>query len=340
MLIPASFYPALCSWKVQSQYNVTDELIHKPTFILQMDLKKFLSKFIQNLKSFYRRVDSFTGGVLGILRRTFQQFAEARGSEAAASLAYYAFFSIFPMLLVFISVGSFFVDQAEVQSQLFNLLRGVLPVVRDVIVVNIERVLEVRGTVTFIALVTLTWSATSVFDILAKNINRAFPQADIPNFLKGRLLGLLMFLALGILMLFSFAASTLTSLIPVINIPLDGRALHETLFWKVGAFLIPIGINMLMFWAMYQWVPTVSVSRKASLIGGLLAGVTWELLNNIFTWYLSSGLSQYRLVYGSLGTIVAFLFWIYLTATITLIGAHATASIQKSINEKTDESST
>ncbi len=302
-----------------------------------MELKEFFSKAGEVIKSIYRRVDSYTGGALEILRRTFQKFEEAHGSEAAASLAYYAFFSIFPMLLVFIAVGSFFVDQGVVRRQLLSLLQGILPGVEEVIIANIERVLELRGTVTFIALITLTWSAISVFDILAKNINRAFPQANVPNFFKGRLLGFFMFLGLGALMLLSFAATTLSGLIPVINIPFYGRALHETFIWKLGAFMVPIVINMLMFWAIYQWVPTVPVNRKASLIGGLLTGVLWELLNNIFYWYLSSGLSQYRLVYGSLGTIVALLFWIYLTATITLIGAHLTASIQKSITEKSDE---
>ena len=300
-----------------------------------MDLKQIFSNLTRRMESFYRKVDGLSGGVLEILRRTFQRFGEERGSEAAASLAYYAFFSIFPMLLVFIAVGSFFIDQEEVQAQLLNLLQGVLPGLQEAILANIESVLEQRGTVTFIALISLTWSATSVFDILAKNLNRAFPQADIPNFLKRRLVGFLMLLALALLMVLSFAASTLSSLVPVINIPLgSSKSLHETFLWQVGAFLVPIGINTLMFWAMYLWVPTVKVSRKASLIGSLLAGVSWELLNNIFTWYLSSGLSQYRLIYGSLWTIVALLFWIYLTATITLMGAHLTASIQRSIQEK------
>ena len=302
-----------------------------------MKLKNRFTESVKKLKSFYRRVDSLTGGVLGILRRTIEGFGEARGSEAAASLAYYAFFSIFPLLLVFIAVGSFFVNQDVVTAQLVSLLKGVLPGVEEVIIANIERVLNLRGAVTFFALVTLTWSATSVFNILAKNINRAFPQADIPNFLKGRLLALLMVLGLVLLMLLSFAASTLSGLIPAIDIPLDGRALHETFLWQVGAFLVPVGMNMLMFWALYQWVPMMEVNRKASLIGGLLAGVSWELLNNIFTWYLSSGLSRYSLVYGSLGTIVALLFWIYLTATLTLIGAHLTASIQKSLQDKSNE---
>jgi len=302
-----------------------------------MDLNKISQKIQESLKTFYQRIDDFSGGVLEIIRITFQRFAKERGSEAAASLAYYAFFSIFPILLVFIVVGSFFVDRVVVQNQLLVLLEGVIPGAQDVVIENIERVLELRGAVTFIALVTLIWSATSVFNILVKNINRAFPKARIPNFFKGRLMGFFMFLVLCILMLLSFAATTVSGLIPAISIPLNDKVLHETFLWQIGAFLIPVGINMLMFWAMYLWVPTVNVSRKAALMGGLVAGVVWELLNNAFAWYLNSGMSQYRLVYGSVGTIVALLFWIYLTATITLLGAHLTSSIQAALVKKLDD---
>jgi membrane protein len=299
-----------------------------------MKLKETFQTLKDKLKTFYRWLDDLTGGVLAILRRTFVSFADTRGSEAAASLAYYAFFSIFPMLLVFIVVGSFFVDRSVVQTQLLSLLEGVLPGAEEVVIQNIERVLQLRSAVTFLALISLVWSATSVFNILAKNVNRAFPQASVPDFLKGRMLGFLMFLALGLLLLLSLAASTFSSLIPVINIPFNDKALHQTFVWQMVSFLVPVGLNMLMFWALYFWVPQVRVSRRASFLSGLTAGVIWELLNNGFAWYLSSGLSQYRLVYGSVGTVVALLFWIYLTATITLLGAHLTAAIQESLQEK------
>jgi membrane protein len=302
-----------------------------------MKLKETYQKILYTLKSFYKRVDDFSGGVLGILRSTFQCFAKARGSEAAASLAYYAFFSIFPMLLVFIVIGSYFIERKLVEEQLLKLLQGVLPGVEEVIIANIERVLELRSAVTFIALISLIWSATSVFNILAKNINRAFPNAEEPDFFKGRMLGFFMFLALGLLMVLSFGASTISGLMPVINIPFNDKALHETFIWQVGAFLVPVVLNLLMFWAMYQWVPMVRVHHKAAFLGALVAGVAWELLNNAFTWYLSSGLSRYRLVYGSVGTIVALLFWIYLTSMIVLIGAHLTSSIHHSISERRDD---
>lgn len=302
-----------------------------------MNLKKEIEETKQTLKSTYHQADKFSGGVLGIIQNTIQRFTQERGAEAAASLAYYIFFSLFPMVLVIIVVGSFFVDRDVVQANLINLLQGVLPGIKEIVIENINRVLELRGSVTFIALISLTWSATMAFNIIAKNINRAFPKAAVPNFLKGRLLGLFMILGLALLMLLSFAASTVSGLIPVINIPFNDKALHETFFWQIGSFMVPILINFLMFWALYQWVPQVSVNKRAAIIGGAIAGVAWELLNNAFTWYLSSGLSRYRLVYGSVGTIVALLFWIYLTATILLMGAHLTASIHNAFKHKQEE---
>jgi membrane protein len=302
-----------------------------------MDFKKYSQKLKQSLKSFYLKVDDFTDGVPEIIRVAFQRFGQERGSEAAASLAYYAFFSIFPMLIVLIVVGSFFVNRDVVQQQVLNLLQGVLPGAKELVIGNIERVLQLRGAVTFLALITLIWSATSVFNILAKNINRAFPRATVPNFFKGRMMGFFMLLALGLLMVLTILVTTGVGLIPAIQIPFNDKSLHQTFLWQIGSFLVPIGFNTLTFWAMYYWVPSVNVSRKASLIGALVTGVTWEMLNNAFTWYLSSGLSQYRLVYGSVWTVVALLFWIYLTSTIALLGAHLTASIQTAIRRKLNE---
>jgi len=302
-----------------------------------MNFKKNIDETKGTLKSTYHQADKFSGGVLGIIRNTIQRFTQERGAEAAASLAYYIFFSLFPMVLVIIVIGSFFVDRDVVQTNLLNLLQGVLPGVKEIVIENINQVLQLRGSVTFLALISLTWSATMAFNIIAKNINRAFPKAAVPNFLKGRLLGLFMILGLALLMLLSFAASTVSGLIPVINIPLNDKALHETFVWQIGSFMVPIFINFLMFWALYQWVPQISVDRRAAIIGGTIAGVAWELLNNVFTWYLSSGLSRYRLVYGSVGTIVALLFWIYITATILLMGAHLTASIHNAFRRKQEE---
>jgi membrane protein len=159
-----------------------------------MKIKDIYQKTLGVLKRRYKQVDNLTDGALEIIRVTFERFTEERGSEAAASLAYYAFFSIFPMLLVFIVVGSFFVDTEVVQSQLLNMLQGVLPGAEDLVIQNINQVLRLRGAVTFLALISLVWSSTSVFNILARNINRAFPKPTVLDFIKGRVRGLFIFL--------------------------------------------------------------------------------------------------------------------------------------------------
>lgn len=302
-----------------------------------MKINNYYLKIQNSLTRFYHRANSFTGGTLEILRIAMVRFTEERGAETAASLGYYAIFSIFPMLLVFIVVGSFFVDTEVVQNQLLFILEGILPGAENLIIQNINHVLRLRGAVTFVALISLIWSSSSVFNILARNINRAFPHAQLLDFFKGRLRGLIIFVGTALLFLLSMAASTISGLIPAIEIPLNGVYLHETILWQIGAFMVTVFINWLMFSALYQWVPTVPVSRRASFFGGLIAGVAWVLLNNGFTWFLSSGFSQYQLVYGSLGTIVALLFWVYLTATIMLIGAHLTASIQQAWQVKSTE---
>ncbi len=162
-----------------------------------MKLKETLNKIKKILQSVYLKINDFTGGVPEILRLAVKRFGEERGSEASASLAYYTFFSIFPMILVIIVIGSYFVEQNVVQNQLLNLIQGVIPGAKDLVIGNIERVLQLRGAVTLLALVSLVWSATNMFNILAKNINRAFPRAIVPDFFKGRLMGFLYVPVLG-----------------------------------------------------------------------------------------------------------------------------------------------
>jgi len=301
-----------------------------------MDLKEKINQAQEKLENLYQTANKLSGGTLEIIRITVVRFGEERGSETAASLGYYAFFSIFPMLLAIIVIGSLFLDINVVEAQLLSVLEGTLPGVETLVIENINHVLELRGTVTFIALISLVWSATSVFNILAININRAFPRAEQLDFVRGRLRALMIFLGLGLLLVLSLAASALVGLIPTIELPVDGILLHETIFWRIGALALPVLLNWLMFWALYQWVPTVSVSRLASSIASLIAGVAWLFLNHGFTWFLSSSLNQYQLIYGSLGTIVALLFWVYLTGMIVLIGAHLTASIHRARRQRSN----
>ncbi|MBN1217784.1 MAG: YihY/virulence factor BrkB family protein [Anaerolineae bacterium] len=74
-------------------------------------------------------------------------------------------------------------------------------------------------------------------------------------------------------------------------------------------------------------MPNAQVSALAAFWGALVATTGWELATTGFIFSLSSGLARYELVYGSLGTIVGLMFWIYLDGLVTLFGAYLTATI-------------
>jgi membrane protein len=81
----------------------------------------------------------------------------------------------------------------------------------------------------------------------------------------------------------------------------------------------------LMFLALYKFVPTSRSTWRAAFWGALAATLLSLLATRLFSWYLNVGLANYELVYGSLGTIVALMFLIYILAWITLLGAHLAA---------------
>ena len=77
-------------------------------------------------------------------------------------------------------------------------------------------------------------------------------------------------------------------------------------------------------------MPNTTVAWSEAAWGAAVAVVAWEGAKRGFAWYVSSDLVHYRLVYGSLGAVVALLLWIYLSSWLVLFGAHLSAAIARS----------
>jgi membrane protein len=285
------------------------------------------------LQSLYARANKATGGRLQILRRAVKRFGETRATQAAASLAYYIFFSLFPLLLLLISLTSSVLQDSQAQQQTINFIRDAVPVSQQLLEQNIDRVLDLRGTVGIIGLVSLLWSASGAFTILSQNINRAWEGAETRNFLEKRLIGLGMIGVIFLMLLLSLVSTTLINVLPELQFTLEGLGISSRHLWSLVARLISWIFTLGMFLALYRWVPNTDVSWRAALWGAIVAGVGWELSKGGFAWYLRSGLVQYELVYGSLGTVVALLFWIYLSGNVALLGAHITAAVDAAQTE-------
>ena len=279
-----------------------------------------------HIKGFYENINQRSGNRFSILETAIRTFTEKQAAQASAGLAYYTFFSIFPLMLVFIAAGSYFLDSHQVFNAVTQFIQQALPISRQVINENLEEILQARGTAGVISLLILLWSASGMFTNLAYNINLAWPRAARRNFLQSRLVGLWMILGLIGLMAFSIILGWVTARLPFINFDNESPAnlLLLRIFSAFGSWLM----IFLVFFTLYRWIPRLRVRWRSTFWAALIASLAWKGVITGFGWYVGSGFGQYQLVYGSLGAIVAFLFLIYIISWITLFGAHLGAAIE------------
>lgn len=282
------------------------------------------------IKSNYRRADQLSRGSLGILVYAVRSFTEANAAQAAASIAYYALFSLFPLLIFLVTIASSFLQGEQVIQQILGFVAATLPPAEELIAQNIERILTQRGTMNLIAGVGLLWAATGVFAGLTRNINKAWHTARPSNFLRSRLVGLIIVALLFVMLMLSLLSTTLFNLLPSVDVTgslWDQISLYETFTWQLASRLVPWFFTFVLCLGVYRWIPTIKVGWLEVSIGAALVATAGEITKAGFTWYVSSGLAQYDLVYGSLGTIIVVMLSIYIGSIILLFGAHLSAAI-------------
>lgn len=262
---------------------------------------------------------------LEVLRRTFERFSRSRTPDAAAGMAFYGLFSLFPLMLVMVSMGSSVLHRPHAQEQVLDLLMQAFPFSVDIVKENIQKVLGARGSVRIFGFIGLAWSATSAFTVLTRNINTAWPNADRHNFLKMRLMAFAMLAGVAAVLVILLISNITLRFLPQDLSGIAGLIISMRYFSRIVIWVLTF---IALVW-LYRWIPNTEVLWSEAAWGAFVASSGTLLVTSGFSWYLSrgSGLSNYNLVYGSLGAIVALMVWIYLLSIIVLFGAHLSSSI-------------
>ncbi|HPE62575.1 MAG TPA: YihY/virulence factor BrkB family protein [Methanothrix sp.] len=297
-------------------------------------------------ESLFVRADGFSRGALSLSIEALRSFNAARGSEAAAAIAYYALFSLFPLLIILVVLASPLLQSQEVQIQILKLVREVLPPGEELAKESLQRILELgrlpsaqdmlkenvaqmmmlRVPVGIVAAAGLLWSSTSVFTALALNVDRAWRGATRRNYLRWRLLGLAM--AGGLMTVLLVVSLFLAGLFGLLSGVSGGSTpLYQAWFLGTLSNLVPVILVFSISFALYLWAPNTDVKLDEAALGALVATSAWTVSKMAFSWYLAIWLARHRLVYGSLGTVVALMLWVYLSGMIILYGAHLSAAI-------------
>lgn len=274
----------------------------------------------------------FNSIYLRVLKRILQRFSEEESSKTAAAMAYYTMFSLFPLLIVLVTVISYFVSFEQTSELLNQLLTGAIPVSEELLTKNINRIFEVRNSVGAIGIIGFFWSSSRAFYLLVDGVNHAWAKDERRPFFQKRLFGLAIVIVLIIvLIVFMFSSSILNILLKSqpVRVQIGGWLGFD--FWSAAAQSVNWIAPFLFFVSLYHWVSPGEVPWKVSIGASALITFIWQMASNLFKWYLGSRFSRYEFIFGSLSAIVVLLFWIYISSVIIFFGAHLTAVFTKEV---------
>jgi len=273
------------------------------------------------------RIKNWASAIYKIFKIALVSFQEKDGARGAAGMAYYTLFSFFPLLIVLVTIGSFFVDGVEASSRVSQLVASVIPVSQKLIELNLARILELRNSLGILGVVVLFWSGSSAFSMMVHHITNAWPKNERRGFFEKRLFGLAMVIIIILVLFVLMISSTLLNALVRYSKAVPGlELLFSSWLWNFGSKVMYWAVPFLFFYSLYRIIPMGRVPIKSAGFSALVISIAWRTASNVFQWYLSSGLARYEVIFGSLSAIVVLLLWIYISSLILFFGAHLCAA--------------
>jgi YihY family inner membrane protein len=258
-----------------------------------------------------RRIDAFQQRRrwLAVPLAVFKKFGDDHGGHLAAVVAYYAFFSMFPLLLVFVTILGFVLqgspgEQQSVEHSVTSQFPGIGHSLH-LSALHGHTLVLVFGIVTsLLSGLGVTQAAQSAFDTIW-----AVPMKHRRNFVHSRVRGLALLVSLGILFLVATLASGLVT-----------GGLGGPLLTVVG-IVFSLVLNFLLFLAAFRWMTSGTIPTRCLLIGVTVAAACWEVLQIFGGIYIGHVEKHWSGTYASLGFVIALLVWLHLGSQMTLYAA-------------------
>ncbi len=255
----------------------------------------------------------------GLILRSMQDAMAPESQLIASSIGYFTLFSVFPLALLVVAIASNWLDPMLAEARIIAEMEFIIPGLETMLGENLQNLVRARGPITGVAALMLVWSASSVFNVITRAMDRIW-GADINHrrsVWRHRTLAVGMVLIITMLLL--LASSIEGTILTIVN-SLTPSVLEEigpftTSFWAVF-------LNVLLFSLLYYFMPHVKIGWREVLPGAIMAGVMWHFAKQLFLYFVGTYLSRSNLIYGSVGTIIAFLTWTYISSLILLCGAY------------------
>jgi membrane protein len=265
---------------------------------------------------------------LGVVRRTSQRAFEDNCLGLAGELAYFFFLALFPALLFFVALASFFPIDRLTDQVVGTLARFAPP---DVLRLIRDQLLQIskqnNGGLLTLGFVGTVWSASSGMSSVIDTLNQAYHVRDSRSWWRVRLVAILLTTVLAAFILVSFALvmvgpTVADKLAQRLHLGLAFAWTWKILQWPLALALVALGVGLV-----YYVAPDVQQHLIWIVPGSTFATVVWLVASLGFKWYVSE-FADYQKTYGAIGSVIVALLWLYVSGLAILLGAEMNAVIE------------
>jgi Ca2+-transporting ATPase len=272
------------------------------------------------------------GRLWAVLWRSGVKYVETDGEQHAASFAYYALFSLLPLLVLLITLGTRFLgDREQATKEVFNLMSQYIAVdlgSPEQVKATVQGFMQTRLGSGLVSFGILTWCSLRFFQSLVRAVNSAWGTHEY-SWWRLPLKNLLMVTVLASALLIGLVAPAILN-----GVEKYYSAHRETFSFDFGfggwAVKTTRGLlpPLLLFYSLalfYKFAPRRRTMFREVWIEALLVTAALGGLQKLFVFY-AGRVANFNVLYGTFGSVVALLVWIYLTGTVIIAGGCACAA--------------
>ncbi len=246
-------------------------------------------------------------------------------SGMGAQSTYFLILSIFPLLIFILSILRF---TPISEDELINGLSTIMPGGTSDLVINTvnEVIRSSSAAVLSIGMLATLWSASKGSNALIKGINKAYDVQEDRNFLKVKGIAILTTLGIPLLVISSFLFLVLGETIGVFFFDRLGFSDYFLKLWNLVRFIFPIVAMIIFFSLFFKFAPNRKLKFRDVIWGACFTSAGWIIISLGFSFYVSH-FGNYSRIYGSLGSIIVLLLWLYISSIIVILGGEVNATI-------------
>ncbi|MBA4181305.1 MAG: hypothetical protein C0506_12005 [Anaerolinea sp.] len=279
----------------------------------------------------WQRIPRAVRAPMGVLGTTVRLYMDDHCGTYAAAIAYYALFSLVPLSLIILSVFGLVVDKQDISQFVFDQIPlEETTTVRENVDQIVQRAQDISVAGISFGLLVLVWSSSGIFSAVRRGLDVASHRQKTRPYWHGKLVDVALIPALGLLILLSVGLTAVTQFVIGRAGEIGPMDFDTNLALRVSSFLLPAFVSFIMFLLLYHFVPSSRTAWTEATAGALFATVLFEAAKNSITFFVDAApYSRDTAVYAGFGTALAFLFWMFVNASILLLGAEFARAIAR-----------